>query len=188
MAIRIGLVGARPAPQTVEALFHEHGNRVFKLAYHLTGSQTDAEDVTQEVFLKLFRGGARMAECRNLRAWLYRVVTNACFDLLRARQARQRRERPADEGAIENAIGPDGPARPDRQMDRAELSEKLSEAIRMLPPQQAAALLLFDHEGLKAREVAAIMSVSEASVRGYAWEARRRLKELLTPYLTGRTA
>lgn len=178
--IRVGFPGAASAV-TIESVVHLYGNRIYQLAFHLTGSASDAEDVTQDVFLKLFRSWAQVTAFSNFQAWIHRVVTNASLDLLRSRQSRQRRERGA---------GPEEPAAarpdaPDRKLDREELHEQLSRAMERLSPQQSAALILFDHEGLKAREIADILNVSEATVRGYVCEARRRMKERLAPYLAG---
>lgn len=184
--LRIGIPGVSPSSRTVESLVQLYGNKIYKLAYHLTGSTADAEDVVQEVFLKLFRNWPTVSTCRNLNAWIYRIVTNASLDLLRSRQSRSRRERPVESEMLESAEG-NGEA-PGSRLDRAELHERLHKALATLPPQQSAALVLFDHEGLKAREIAEIMDVAEATVRGYVWEARRRVKQLLTPYLAGKTA
>jgi RNA polymerase sigma-70 factor (ECF subfamily) len=186
--LRVGIPGVRPSARTVESLVQQYGNQIYKLAYHLTGSTTDAEDVVQEVFLKLFRNWAQVAITRNLSAWIYRIVTNASLDLLRSRQSRARREKPVETEMIEAVAVADGREHPASRLDREELQEKLRLALDALPPQQVAALVLFDHEGLKAREIGQIMGVAEATVRGYVWEARRRVKELLKPYLAGKTA
>ncbi len=186
--LRISIPGISPSTRTVESLVQLYGNKIYKLAFHLTGSSSDAEDVVQEVFLKLFRNWTSVSACRNLSAWIYRIVTNASVDLLRSRQSRARREKPVESEMMEAVAASTPSDRPGSRLDREELQEKLHHALETLPPQQVAALMLFDHEGLKAREIAEIMNVAEATVRGYVWEARRRVKELLKPYLAGKTA
>lgn len=182
--IRIGLPGVTPSAVTIESIVNLYGNKIFQLAFHLTGSTSDAEDVTQEVFLKLFRSWTQVTAFSNFQAWIRRVVTNAALDLLRSRQSRQKRERGAP-GGDPDEVAERRPQEPAARLDQQELQEQLSRAMEDLSPQQHAALILFDHEGLKAREIADIMNVSEATVRGYVCEARRRMKDRLAPYLAG---
>ncbi len=158
----------------------EHGNRVYQLAYRLTRSRADAEDVLQDVFFKLYQSWLHVTTCGNLDGWLTRVVTNACIDLLRSRQCRR------------STAGPDSLARlsapsvcPGRALEEREFDEKLRAALEELPPREMAALILFDHEGLKAKEVGRILNLTEGAVRRYVFEGRRRVKDMLTPYLRG---
>jgi len=185
--LRMCIPGVHPSTRTIESLVQLYGNKIYKLAYHMTGSADDAEDVVQEVFLKLFRNWAQIGARRNLSAWIHRVVSNASLDLLRSRQARRRREVAADAGRLEGVASGRTSDRPDARLDGSELNDRLSLALESLSPQLSVALILFDHEGLKAREIAEILNVAEATVRGYVSEARQRVKECLTPYLAGRT-
>lgn len=181
--LRVGIRGLHSSTATLEALVALHGNRVYKLAYHLTGTTFDAEDVLQEVFFRLLRRWTVPASCVNEAAWITRVTTNASIDVLRARRARGRNigmER------LEQVPAPD--ERPGHSMETRELNEKLEEALATLPPRQLAALILYDHEDLKSREVGRILRISESAVRGYVFEARRKVKERLTPYLRGSSA
>ena len=180
--------GVHPSTRTIESLVQLYGNKIYKLAYHMTGSSDDAEDVVQEVFFKLFRNWAQIGARRNLSAWIYRIVSNASLDLLRSRQARRRRELAADADRLQAVASGRPSDRPEARMDMSELNERLAGALSELSPQLSVALILFDHEGLKAREIAGLLNVAEATVRGYVSEARQRVKESLTPYLAGRTA
>jgi len=85
---RIGVPGIHPSAETLEGLVAQHGNRVYQLAYRLTRSTADAEDVLQDVFIKLYRSWPHVSACDNLDGWLTRVVSNACIDLLRSRKCR----------------------------------------------------------------------------------------------------
>lgn len=184
--LRIGIPGVHPSTRTIESTVRLFGNKAYQLAYHMTGSTADAEDVVQEAFLRLFRNWSSVGASRHLPAWISRVVTNAALDLLRSRQSRKRREAPMEAATLEAVASGRRSDRPDTRLDRTELQERVSLALAELSPQQAAALVLFDHEGLKAREIAAILKVAEATVRGYVHEARQRVKEFLEPYLAGR--
>lgn len=176
----IGIPGIRPSEATVEAVVAAHGNRIYRLAFQLTGSAPDAEDVVQEVLIKLLRGWMHLQSRASLAAWITRVVTNASIDHLRARK---RRGSPVDASLLAS-MADRGPA-PSRAIEDAEARLKLEEALAALPPRQKAALVLFDHERLSGREAAKALGVSEAAVRRYVFDARRRLRETLRPYWKG---
>ncbi|MBI3854883.1 MAG: sigma-70 family RNA polymerase sigma factor [Planctomycetes bacterium] len=177
---RIGAPGLHPSAETLEELVARHGNRVYQLAYRLTRSTADAEDVLQDVFLKLYRSWPPVSACENLDGWLTRVVTNACIDLLRSRRCRGSTAEPASLARL-SAPG----ACPGRALEAREFDEKLRAALEELPPREMAALILFDHEGLRAKEVGRILNLTEGTVRRYVFEARRKVKDILAPYLRG---
>jgi RNA polymerase sigma-70 factor, ECF subfamily len=177
---RIGVPGIHPSAETLEGLVARHGNRVYQLAYRLTRSAADAEDVLQDVFLKLYRSWPDVSACENIDGWLTRVVTNACIDLLRSRQSRGTTAEPASLARLSAPAVPPG-----RALEEREFDEKLKAALEELPPREMAALILFDHEGLKAKEVGRILNLSEGAVRRYVFEGRRKVKDILTPYLRG---
>jgi RNA polymerase sigma-70 factor (ECF subfamily) len=175
---RIGAPGIHPSAETLEGLVARHGNRVYQLAYRLTRSTADAEDVLQDVFFKLHQSWLQVSACENLDGWLTRVVTNACIDLLRSRKCRGSTAEPA---SLARLRAPE--ACPGRALEEREFDEKLQAALEELPPREMAALILFDHEGLKAREVGRILNLTEGAVRRYVFEGRRKVKEMLAPYL-----
>jgi RNA polymerase sigma-70 factor (ECF subfamily) len=185
--LRMCIPGVHPSTRTIESMVQLHGNRIYQLAFHFTGSTADAEDVVQEVFLKLFRTWGQLGARRNLNAWIYRVVSNASVDLLRSRQARRRREGAVDSERLAEVPSRRKADRPEARLDGSELNDRIVMALDSLSPQEAVALILFDREGLKAREIAGILDVAEATVRGYVSEARQKVKESLAPYLAGKT-
>ncbi len=183
MAIRLSVPGLASA-KTIETVVNAYGNQIYKLAYHLTGSASDAEDITQETFLKLFRHWISASGADNLNAWIYRVVSNAALDLLRSRQSRSKREKNVEEEFLDASSGRDLP--PEKRMENEELGSKLEAALEKLPAQQRTAVVLYDHEGLSGREIAKIMGVNETTVRTYVCEGRKRVRDLMKPYLAGR--
>jgi RNA polymerase sigma-70 factor (ECF subfamily) len=177
---RIVVPGLHPSAATLEALVAEHGNRVYQLAFRLTRSAADAEDVLQDVFFRLYRSWLQVSTCENLDGWLTRVVTNASIDLLRSRKCR------GSTGASATLARLSDPAvSPGQALEQREFDEKLQQALEELPPREMAALVLFDHEGLKAKEVGRILNLTEGAVRRYVFEARRKVKDFLAPYLRG---
>lgn len=183
-ALPLRIPGLHPSAQTIEVIVKLYGNKIYKLALHMTGSHADAEDVVQEVFYKLFRDWAVLSSKRNLSAWIHRVVTNACIDILRARRKRaQTVERSSLEAVPANRRLPE----PGQLVQSEELRERVESAIRELSPQQVACLILHDHEGLQPKEIAAILGVTPVTVRSYLCQARRRIRDLLRPYFEGGT-
>jgi len=177
---RIGAPGIQPSAETLEGLVARHGNRVYQLAYRLTRSAADAEDVLQDVFFKLHQSWLDVSACENLDGWLTRVATNACIDLLRSRKCRGTTADPASLARLS------APAdSPGRALEEREFDERLQAALEALPPREMAALILFDHEGLKAKEVGRILGLTEGAVRRYVFEGRRKVKDILAPYLRG---
>lgn len=178
---RVGIAGIRPTSATLELVVGRYGDRVYKLACQLTRSATDAEDIVQDVFLKLYTHWLQASASSSLEAWLSRVTTNASIDFLRSRR---RRGRNLGDGALALLPGPGDP--PGRSMECRETARKLEACLADLPPRQLAALVLFEQQGLKGKEIARILGVNAVTARSYVCDARHRIKDALAPYLKGR--
>jgi RNA polymerase sigma-70 factor, ECF subfamily len=152
-------------------LVRETSARLFRLAAGILGDAAEAEDALQEAFTRahaaLSRG--RYQSGRGVEGWLYQITANAALDALKARRRWWRRARP--EAAPEAAAAGDALA-------RLRLRE-LSRALGDLPPEQRAALILKEVEGLTSREVADILGCSEGAVEQRLLRARAALRERL---------
>lgn len=160
-------------PMQDEALFVEQRQRLFGLAYRLTGSAEDAEDAVQEAFVRLLEGGA--APAAGERAfWLVRVTTNLAIDALRRRK-RRTYSGPWLPSPVESAGAFDEGA--DARYERLESATfAFLIALEALGPRQRAVLLLRDVVGASARDVARILELSEANVRVIHTRARRAME------------
>jgi RNA polymerase sigma-70 factor (ECF subfamily) len=134
----------------------------------------DAQDLTQEVFLRAYRGFERLRPDSNHRAWLYKIATNCAHTAMKSGSRRARlsagsldkaREVPADEGLS-----------PYHQVVRDEELTILRRAISALPPKQEAALMLRYVQGLGYPEIAQALGCSEESARANVYQAARRLR------------
>ena len=143
-----------------------HDRRVFRTALRLLGSVADAEDASQEVFLKLQKHLRRFDDTRAFGPWLYRVTVNTCRDLA----ARRRPGLPLD--SIDAAF----PASQPREMDIEEQRETVRMALQRLPEKERAAVVLRDIEGLSTAEVARALGTTEATVRSQISSARLKIK------------
>ena len=157
-----------------ELLMRQYERLVLVTALRLAGNLPDAQDVSQEVFLKLYRNLRKVASEDAVASWLYRVTVNACHDL-------RRRRRPED--PVENAgqLAASG-ADPHQAFAETERSRALELSLRMLPEKERAALVLRDLEGLSTQEVARALGSSEATVRSQVCKARVKVKGFVGRY------
>jgi RNA polymerase sigma-70 factor (ECF subfamily) len=145
------------------------------VAYHLTSSRHDAEDVVQEVFVRLhgkleqFQGEARLS------TWLYRMTVNASLDALRRFKRRQKREM-----SLALIVNEEGLARESSgQLDHTEMSEKLRQALARLRKPFRAVIVLRDFEGLAYDEIAAVLQIDKGTVASRLHRAYAKLKKEL---------
>lgn len=141
-----------------ETLFYRHYDRVYGLLFRLLGNRVEAEDVTQEVFLKLYRQPLRKGEAdHNVGAWLYRVATNMGYNHIRSRKRRWQRNR---------VLVPDPSDTPQTPAERAAQQEtrlRVRAAISKLP-QRETQMLLMRQMGFSYAEIAEACEVAPGSV------------------------
>lgn len=147
-----------------DALFVTHYEAVYRLLYRIAGTREEAEDLTQETFLRLHRErrlwAAPPGEGQNVRGWLLRVATNLALNTLRGRARRQRREeRVSYEDALMSSRAPD----PADAAVRADERDRVRRVLAHLPERQAQ-LLLMRHAGLSYRELAQALNMAPGSV------------------------
>ena len=156
-----------------------HERLVLVTALRLLGNMADAQDVSQEVFLRLHRNLAKLGDSRALPAWLYRVTVNACHDM------RRRKPETAPLEFAENiaAAGAD----PLQLSAEQERRHALELSLRMLSEKERAALVFRDLQGLSTQEVARVLGNSEATVRSQVAKARVKVKGFVERYFRRRT-
>ncbi|MGH2962606.1 MAG: RNA polymerase subunit sigma-70 [Solirubrobacterales bacterium] len=152
----------------------------------MLGSVEDSEDAVQETFLRAWRSRASYRGDSTVRAWLYRIATNVCLNALERRRRRPQRAEPAQVGASENDADRlieeivASEAEPDEAVAAKETVElAFMAAIRHLPSQQRAVLILRGAVGLSAKDAASLLDVSVASVNSALQRARRSLQDHL---------
>ncbi|MFO0959515.1 MAG: sigma-70 family RNA polymerase sigma factor [Isosphaeraceae bacterium] len=169
-----------------EELVGRYQNRLIGLLAHMIGSRQEAEDLAQEVFLRVYRARKGYKPQARFSTWLFRMATNLASNHLRGKG---RNPVSADASgarrAVETAPGPQGTA--SAQMRQVELEEIVREAVAALDDDQRLAVLLSKFEEMRYSEIAAVMNRSEAAVKSLLSRARLRLRDRLEPYLqTGR--
>ena len=157
-----------------EEVVTEHSAKVYRLAFRLTGNRHDAEDLTQEVFVRVFRALDNFKP-GTLDGWLHRITTNLFLD-----QAR-RRNRIRFDGFSEDAESriPGKEPGPERSFEFNNLDVDIQAALKELPPDFRAAVVLCDLEGLSYDEVAEALDVKLGTVRSRIHRGRTMLREKL---------
>jgi RNA polymerase sigma-70 factor (ECF subfamily) len=169
-----------------EELVERHRRRIYSLAYRMTSTHEDADDIMQETFVRAYMNLRRFDLARPFANWLYTIAANLCLD----RQRRAQREKRVDWERIEDTSLESAPTptlSPERAVQNGELRGELHSAISRLPARQRAALVLFEVEGLKITEVAELMQCSEGAVKSTLHRARRRLRDELRDYVEERS-
>jgi RNA polymerase sigma factor (sigma-70 family) len=165
--------GADWTPPSWDDVVREHADRVYRLAYRLTGNQHDAEDLTQETFVRVFRSLASYKP-GTFEGWLHRITTNLFLDMVR-RRARIRMEALPEDTDRLPGLGPE----PEQVFSDTHLDPMLQDALDELPPEFRAAVVLCDVEGLSYEEIGATLGVKLGTVRSRIHRGRAALRSSL---------
>ncbi len=171
-----GAEGDSPAwtPPTWEEIVSTHSARVYRLAYRLTGNQHDAEDLTQEVFVRVFRSLSTYTP-GTFEGWLHRITTNLFLDMVRRRQ-RIRFDALAEDAAERL---PSREPSPQQHFNDTHFDADVQQALDTLAPEFRAAVVLCDIEGLSYEEIAATLGVKLGTVRSRIHRGRSHLRKAL---------
>ncbi len=160
-------------PPSWDEVVREHADRVYRLAYRLTGNAHDAEDLTQETFIRVFRSLASYKP-GTFEGWLHRITTNLFLDMARRRSRVRMEGLPEDTDRI---VG-DDPS-PEQVYSDTHLDPDLQAALDELPPEFRAAVVLCDVEGLSYEEIGATLGVKLGTVRSRIHRGRQALRASL---------
>ena len=162
-----------------DELVRRYRSRIFALAMHLTSSHSEADDITQDVFLRAFRALDGFEGRSEFFTWVYRMTVNRS---LNARRDRQRRgEDPLDDPRIELAIEVDAAGDPRRAAELRQTYGRLLRALDALPAEMRTTVVLVALQGLSHGEVAVIQKCSDGTIAWRMHEARRRMNEAMAP-------
>jgi len=159
-----------------EQIVEEHSPRVYRLAYRLTGNRHDAEDLTQETFVRVFRSLSQY-QPGTFEGWLHRITTNLFLDSARRKSRIRFEALGEDDGA--RLVAPSGRGNPERGFEHANLDYDVQAALDALSPEYRAAVVLCDIEGLSYEEIAATLGIKMGTVRSRIHRARAQLRAAL---------
>ena len=160
-----------------EQLMHAHEKTVYNLALRALGNPQDAEDVTQEAFLKAYRSLSSFRGDSKFSVWLYRIVSNLCLDFLRARSRRPSQSLTVedDEGEVGELEIPDEHFSPEKLLDRKLTRESVQRGLASLPDDARQILLLRELKGLSYEEIADVLDLEPGTVKSRIFRARKKL-------------
>jgi RNA polymerase sigma-70 factor (ECF subfamily) len=163
--------------EMVETLVREHSRLVYRIAYAVLRRHHDAEDATQETFMRVLRYSSKLAEVEDAKTWLARIAWRVAVD--RSKRRGWTRELPLDdpEKPVLELASSDASA--DEAVQEAQLSATLEKLIQALPRKLREPLILSTIEEMSPREVAATLNINEAAVRSRVFRARQILREKL---------
>jgi RNA polymerase sigma factor (sigma-70 family) len=167
-------------PPTWDEVVREHADRVYRLAYRLSGNRADAEDLTQETFVRVFRSLSQYSP-GTFEGWLHRITTNLFLDMVRRRQRIRFDALPEDAG--DRLAGHD--PGPEQAYDEMHLDPEIQAALDALPPDFRVAVVLCDLEQLSYEEIAATLGIKVGTVRSRIHRGRVLLREALAHLAPG---
>ena len=194
--IRLMLAVQKDDASAFEELMYRFQGRIQSLFRHLVGNREAAEDLTQDVFLRVFRARKSYQPNAKFSTWLFTIANNVALNQLR----RQRRKPETQFDGAANVTGSDtvpNPAEamvagseflPARQLDKSELREMVRLAIESLNERQRLAVLLNRFEGMNYAEIADVMQLSPQAVKSLLCRAHVQLRNLLQKYIQKGTA
>jgi RNA polymerase sigma-70 factor, ECF subfamily len=159
-----------------DELVRQHADRVYRLAYRLSGSQHDAEDLTQETFIRVFRS-LQNYQPGTFEGWLHRITTNLFLDMVRRRGRIRMEALPEDYDRV-----PADEPNPEQIYHDSRLGPDLQAALDSLPPEFRAAVVLCDIEGLSYEEIGATLGVKLGTVRSRIHRGRQALRDYLASH------
>lgn len=168
-------------PGYFEQLIEEYADRVFNVALRITGNRADAEDAMQEAFVSAFKAWPSFRGEANPKTWLYRIAVNSALMRVRSRQEVTYLDAVSEAEEVQ-----DWSAGLGELAERGEIQEQIMAGIRRLEPDQRAALVLRDVDGLSTAEAAAALEISEQALKSRLHRARILLREYLAEYFRQR--
>ncbi len=172
-----------------EELMRRYQSRVIALLAHIVGRRDMAEDLAQDVFLRVYRARKRYVPGSKFSTWLFTITNNVASNALRTLSRRKEvnlvSNSPDQSGgnAIDAAALAASGLMPTRQLDKSEMAQVVQVAIEALNERQRMAVLLAKFEQLSYAEIAEIMDMTPQAIKSLLSRARTRLKEILEPYL-----
>ena len=156
-----------------EELVRRYRRRIFALALHLSRSSSDADDITQDVFLKAYRALPQFEGRSAFFTWVYRMTVNRAIN---ARRDRERRgEDPMDDARLELAVAIDSQGNPQRAAELRQSYQRLLRALDALPPEMRTTVVLVVLQGFSHGEAAVVLKCPDGTIAWRMHEARARL-------------
>lgn len=172
-----------------EELMRRYQNRLVTVLEHLVGKRGQAEDLAQEVFLRVYRARESYVPGSKFSTWLFTIANNVAANSLRSRSRRREVQVTSNDdddrepASLEQLAQAASGLMPTRQLDKAELRDVVRAALETLSERQRLAVLLCKFEDMSYADIAAAMDLSPKAIKSLLARARDNLREVLEPYL-----
>lgn len=168
-------------------IFEKYQNQVMNTIYRFTGDYNQAEDLTQDVFIRVFKSAKRYKPKAKFKTWLFKIVVNLCLNYRRdkARNRTQSLDAPlitANGEIVREVRAPDGDI-PDVALEELELRKVVRDAIDSLPENQRMVVILQRFEEMSYKDISEALGISLSAVESLLFRARQNLKLELAPYI-----
>lgn len=176
------LLSARKGdPRAFQQLYEQNAPMVFRVAFRLLGNRLDAEDVTQEVFVTLYRRLGTFDFRSSFQTWCYRITVNACYDKMRKQQRRAAYQAGyvEDDDGVPETVQAGRRPEPVQKVLLQDLQRFVEQALARLHPDLRTALVLKEIEELSYQEIATIMACSQGTVASRLARARQQVAQYL---------
>jgi RNA polymerase sigma-70 factor (ECF subfamily) len=190
--VRLMLAVQRDDASAFEELMLRYQNRVLSFLRHLIGNRDTAEDLTQEVFLRIFRARKNYQPEAKFTTWLFTITNNVAFNALRKRirkpevqlgVSKNEEDSNSQKHLAENLILASSGTIPTRNLDKLEMKQMVQLAIDALGERQRMAILLHKFEGMSYQEIAKSMEMTPQGVKSLLCRARLNLRDALQGYI-----
>lgn len=171
--------------EAFRALVERHSRAVYRLAYRMTGSPHDAEDVVQETFLRAYRQLARFESRANFGTWVHRIAVNCSIDLIRARPYRETPHDTSDFEQFGHAVESTDATgtSPERLMLSTEVHARIGDAMSGLSRMERAAFMLRHMEGRSIEEISQSLGLKTNATKHSIFRAVRKMRAALEPFV-----
>ncbi len=168
-------------------LVERHSRGVFQLAFRLTASEPDAEDIVQDTFLRAYRELRRFEARSSFRTWLHRITVNCSYDLLRTRPRHRAESLDAGPDELGGRVEPEADTAqgPDRLAFGAEVQRRVRTAMNQLTPAERAAFVLRHLEGRSLEEIGGMLGLRLGATKHSIYRAVQKMRRALTPIVEG---
>jgi RNA polymerase sigma-70 factor (ECF subfamily) len=166
-------------------LVERHSRSLFRLAYRMTGNESDAEDVVQESFLRAYRQLDKFDDRASFGTWIYRIAANCSLDLVRGRKRRSEQHAPADPERDDTVLSlPATAPSPEREAQSGQVRDRVAEAMQELSPTERTAFVLRHFEGMCIEDVSRVLDCAPGAAKHSVFRAVQKLRRALEPLVS----
>jgi RNA polymerase sigma-70 factor (ECF subfamily) len=159
-----------------EAIVQRYERQIYSFIYRMMGNADDAYDLTQDCFVRAYRSLGSTSADLNVSAWLHRIASNACLDVLRRRK--RIRWLPWDTARHEQLLESSQADDPERSSIAHETSSLVQETLARMTPRNRAALIMREYEGMSCEEIGEILGLSRSAVKSVLFRGREEFRKL----------